>query len=332
VARSLGLDLQGEIDVGGGGKETVTGKFVKNSEFSVLGLQGFTQPLFLAVPFDELSKTCGHEFSGILGFDFLSPFVVEIDYVNKTITFHDRESYQYHGSGESIPITFDSHAHPQLKAQIAIDERGPMAELFVLDLGASGYLELNSPFVQKEHLPGKSRPAVPSMSARGIGGALAGSVGRVKELQIGTFRVSNPIALFSQDIKGANASSSAQGTIGAGIMSKFKVILDYADKRIILEPNSDFALPTEYDMSGLHFLGLGQDRTRFEIDQVAENSPGSQADIRQGDVLAAIDGKPASAYTVSELRRLFRQEKEYRLTIQRGDQRLEARLALHRRI
>ena len=43
---------------------------------------------------------------------------------------------------------------------------------------------------------------------------------------------------------------SDAGTIGAGILGRFRLILDYARRQAILEPDSHFAEPFPYDMSG----------------------------------------------------------------------------------
>jgi hypothetical protein len=90
TAKSLGLELGDQVPVGGGGKDTVMGNFLKNSQFSVTGLGNFAQPLFIAVPLEDLAKVSGHEFAGILGYDFISKFVIEIDYLKQAITLHDQ--------------------------------------------------------------------------------------------------------------------------------------------------------------------------------------------------------------------------------------------------
>lgn len=95
-------------------------RLLKNSSFRIVGFEGFSQPLFIAVHFDELSRASGREFAGILGFDFISQFLVEIDYLKKIITLHDKDAYQCHGSGEILPITFNPAGHPQVHAQASM--------------------------------------------------------------------------------------------------------------------------------------------------------------------------------------------------------------------
>jgi hypothetical protein len=108
IAKSLHLNLGDKIGVGGGGKKAVMGNMLTDSSFSLVELKSFSEPLFLALQFDDLAKTSGHEFAGVLGTAFICEFVVEIDYLSKTITLHDKMRYQYHGKDQNFPVTFNA--------------------------------------------------------------------------------------------------------------------------------------------------------------------------------------------------------------------------------
>ena len=53
-----------------------------------------------------LEKALGVLLGGILGYDFLSRFIVEIDYDAKIMTLHKPSAWQYTGHGFVVPITF----------------------------------------------------------------------------------------------------------------------------------------------------------------------------------------------------------------------------------
>ncbi len=331
IAKSLGLELADPVAVGGGGKDTIMGNLLKNSSFSVAGLEGFSQPLFIAVPFDKLARSSGHEFAGLLGFDFISQFVVEIDYPKKTITFHDKDAYQYRGSGEILPISFNPAGHPQVRAQVIDTGRAPLDGTFVVDLGSGSPLILNSPFVEAEHLLDSNRPTIP-WEGVSVGGGVSGSVGRLGGIKLGRFLLGEPVAIFTQASTGAFASQEAQGNIGAPVLERFKVILDYGRNRIILEPNSRFAEPFEYNRSGLYLASLGEDYKTFKVDAVAAHSPASEVGLKPGDTLTAIDGHAAADYTLSQLREMIQDAKECDLTVERRKERLQIRLKPRRLI
>ena len=326
VAKSLGLELGDQVSAGGGGKDAVLVRMLKSGSFSVVGLDGLTQPVSIAVPFEKLSKASGHEFSGILGFDFISQFVIEIDYQKRAITLHGKDSYEYQGQGEALPITFNAASHPQVLAQV-IDGDGPPVEgKFTLDLGSGAGLILNKPFVDARGFLESNRQTIQWIEGLSIGGGIPGLVGRVGGIKVGRYLISDPVTVFTQASSGVFATSDSGGNIGAGILEKFKIILDYGRNRIILEPNDKFAQPIEYNRSGLSIISSGTGYRSFEIDAVAEKSPASEAGLRTGDILNAIDGHPAAEYTLSQLRQLIQDAKVCELTIDRGNKQLKVKL------
>jgi Aspartyl protease len=332
IAKSLGLELGDPVPVGGGGKETVLGNFLRNSEFSIAGLESFSQPLFIAVPLDELAKASGHEFAGVLGFDFISKFVVEIDYLTQTITLHDNTAYQYRGDGERFKIIFNAAGHPEMRAQVIDGAGSPIDGTFVIDIGSGAALILNKPFVERERFLQSGRPTVHWLEGRGFGGSIEGSVGRITGLKLGRFLVNKPITVFSQASNGPFASADSQGNIGAAILEKFKVILDYKQNRVILEPNAQFNKPLEYNRSGLFLVASGQDYKTFTIDTIADHSPASEVGLYPGDILVAINTHPAADYSLSQLRLMFQNAKECDLTLERGGDHLHVQLKLRGQI
>jgi hypothetical protein len=329
IAKSLHLNLGDQVDVSGGGKKTVMGNMLNNSPFSLVGLKDFSQPLFLALPLNDLAKANGHEFSGILGTDFSSEFVVEIDYLSRTITLHDNMTYQYRGKGQSFPVTFNTAGWPEIQAAVIDGDRPAREDKFVLDIGNSAVpLILNRPFVESEHLLRPDRHTVPWLEGQGIGGGSDGSVGRIGGLQIGRFLIKNPVTVFSRAANGLFAATESQGNIGAMILEKFKVILDYKNNRVILEPNARFDEPTDYNRSGLILEAVGENYRTFRIKAVADDSPASEAGLRMGDTLVAVDGQPVSELNLSELRFKLQRAKACELLVERDGARREISLRL----
>jgi hypothetical protein len=328
IAKALGLKLGAPVDVGGGGKRVVMANMLSDSPFSLVGLKDFSQPLFLALPLDDLAKAEGREFAGILGTDFISEFVVEIDYLSKTITLHDKMTYQYRGKGQSFPVTFNAAGWPEIHAAVIDDDRPAMEGKFVLDIGNNGALILNRPFVESEHFVIPDRHTVPWLEGQGLGGGIDGSVGRVTGLQIGRFLIKNPVTVFSRAASGPFAATESQGNIGVEILEKFTIILDYKNSRVILEPNARFDEPTEYNRSGLILEAVGENYRTFRIKAVADDSPASEAGLRVGDTLIAIDGQQVSELSLSELRFRLQRAKKCVLLVERDGAHLRISLKL----
>lgn len=328
-AKELGLKLHGEIGMGGAGAARQTGAFVQGSTFTIPDFAGFSQPVSLALPVRKMAQGLGHDFDGIIGFDFIKEFVLELDYEARVIRLHDQDSFTYAGPGESIPIDLKSsrHAtgHPIMEAEVTANGGAPVKGKYVLDIGSSLALALYSPFVNEHRLLGGPRKTIKAFGA-GAGGEIKARLGRVSELKIGKFRIRNPVTLFSEDQEGAFADSSLAGNIGAQIASKFKIFLDYSHSRIIFEPNATFAEPFERASSGVRIHAEGPEHRTFRIKNVLEDSPASEAGLKQDDIISAIDGRPASELTLTKLNEMFERPVSYKLTVKRGEQELNVTL------
>jgi hypothetical protein len=325
-AKELGLKLEGQVQVGGAGAAISTGSRVQNSSFTIPGLKGFSQPVDLALPINRMAAKLGQDFDGIIGSDFIKQFVVEIDYQAKVIKLHDKSSFSYSGSGESIPMKLNLAGHPIIEGEVTPIGSESVKGKFVLDLGSGSALLLYTPFVVEHHLLSPAVKTIRALGVGGAGGAVTGQLGRVAEMKIGRFRISNPITMFSEDTQGALASSALLGNIGTQIASKFRIFLDYNHERIIFEPNSTFADSFDRAFSGLAVTAEGKDYRTFRISEVLENSPGSEVGLKKDDIISAIDSRPARQLTLTHLIGLFEQPIPYKLTVQRGGQTLQVTL------
>jgi C-terminal processing protease CtpA/Prc len=122
---------------------------------------------------------------------------------------------------------------------------------------------------------------------------------RAKELKFGNTAVRDLVIRLSLQKAGLTTSSTMAGLIGPGVLSQFDVTFDYARKRIILEKNSEYGRPDTWDRAG---MWLGQQSDHFHVVDVIAGSPAAQAGIKVGDLITAVNGKPASSYFLPELR------------------------------
>jgi C-terminal processing protease CtpA/Prc len=111
------------------------------------------------------------------------------------------------------------------------------------------------------------------------------------------------------------------------------VIFDYAHKRMILEPNAHFADRFDSDMSGIRLRAEGADLKQLRVLRLVQNSPAIEAGLREGDLISAIDGRPAAELSLAEISQMFKQEgRECVLGIIRGAEKKQVRLKLRRLI
>ena len=331
VARELGLKLEGQLRMGGAGSETLPGSFVREATWTLGGLDGFAQPVDLAIPLARLAGRFGHDFDGIIGSDFIQQFVVEVDYEMRILRLHDKDTFTYAGAGESIPIELNQQGFPYIEGEVTPMAGDPIKGKFVLDLGSGGSLVLMSPVVNEHHLLGAGMKTYRAIGVGGVGGASTGQIGRVRELRIGKFSVSNPLAMFSQDKAGPMAQTLI-GNIGQQIASKFRVFLDYSRNRIILEPSGTFSDKMDRAVAGVALTTDGKNHTTIRVTDVLENSPAAEAGVQKDDVIVKVDERSPTELTITKVLEMFEQTQPRKLTIKRGEQTLHLTLIPRRLI
>jgi hypothetical protein len=283
------------------------------------------------VPLDVPSSSIGRRYDGVLGYDLMSAFVVEVDYAAGRMSLYDPEKYEYAGKGHILPIRLQQNA-AYARMRLGVPGGEPIETEMMIDSGGPGMTVLAAPFVERHGLIAAARKLTPNLVEHpgvGVGGTNRRLVGRLPFLEIGPYRIERPLAGFSQAGSGAYARTDIAGTIGGSTLRRFKVIYDYKRQRVILEPNSHYADPPEaYDMSGLLLRARGSDLREFFVYKVIANSPASEAGIQEGDVFAAIDGKPLDGELSEVTRRLKQPGAKLSVSIERNGQRREFRLAL----
>jgi hypothetical protein len=317
-AESLGLKMQGQIEGRGAGEGSVDVSVIPGASFSLPGVELLDQTV-MAIPLSQIEPYEGRAIDGILGYDLISRFVVVIDYAARRMHLYEPSSYDYQGTGERVPIVLEDN-HPHVQAEVSVGKGTPVKGNFTIDTGARSALHLSKPFCDLHRFADLTRTIVGGFGA-GVGGETKQKIGRATTLRMGGVVLNDVITGFSEDEKGAMASTESQGNIGGDILRRFTVILDYSRHEMILEPNESFVSPFEYDMCGAFLRVAASDPETFEIHRLIDDSPARKAGLEEGDLIAGVDGRPASELTLEEVRQMFlREDREYRLDIRRGSE------------
>jgi hypothetical protein len=328
LARELGLQLNGNGRAQGAGG-TVESSRLNGITFSLPGVE-IKNLSVMAIPLDSIEASAGRSMDVIIGAELFHRYVVEVDYAAGFITLYEPQQFVYNGKGESLPLKF-FYNHPYVNAKVVIPGLEPIEGDFVIDAGSGYGITFHPSFFKTNRLL-EHVPKTIQTKARGVGGEFSVAVGRITSLELGRFKLDNPVTAFPQTA-GFIAKEGTAGNIGGLILRRFKVIFDYSRKRMILEPNKNFDDPFDFDMSG---LGLVSDSPQFKlikINRIMEASPAAEAGLKTEDVILEVDGRSASEYTLHKLREMFKKEgKQYRLKIKRGDETLQVQLKTRRLI
>ena len=329
TAERFGVKLGSSFVGRGAGAGTIAGAQLSGASVRLAG-SGLVQPVPSALDLSRLPPREGHRMDGILGYDFINRFVVAIDYAKQELRLYDARNFKYDGAGSSIPITF-SGGHPHVEAEVQLADGASLKGRMVVDVGAAGSLSLTKIFADENRLRDRVGPTIHRRAGGGVGGAVNADIGRIASLKLGSVEIARPVTSLAGDSAGVmTGNNDWVGNIGGDILRRFTVYLDYQHKRMILEPQAGAEEPFEADMSGLGLI-MNDSLTTASVEYLVPGMTASEAGLAVGDTLVTIDGQPANAAAIRELRKRFRRDGErIVLTVRRGGEVRSVTLVMRR--
>src|SRR5207237_5908796 len=161
------------------------------------------------------------------------------------------------------------------------------------------------PFVGEHGLASVS-PSIEGAIGTGLVGELHGTIVRLQQLELGHLRIASPTTGLGGESKGFLGRTDIDGVIGNAVFEGSRLIVDYARRRVIVEPRVAGGSLCDYDMSGLRLVARGPGLRRVLVDYVVPRSPSAEVGIRAGDELLLIDGRGVAEADLSAVRKILR--------------------------
>ena len=325
-AAALGLKARGKI-VSTGSAGQAEAQRVRNVTIQFPGFEVSRLTVY-TLPVDFFSAHFGIPISGVIGNDIIGRVVAEIDYEKKELGFYDVTSYRPEAGGQTFPVTLQDRL-PMIQTEFELANR-QFSGIFEIDTGSTGALQINTPFVRRHRLLSLAKRSKKERLG-GVGGTAEAVATRLESVTLGKYRLANSIGKLSLAKQGDYSSRRYDGLLGGQVFRRFKLIVDLPRRRITFQPNNSLNDPFEADMSGLELVADGDDLATYVIDDLEPATPATEAGIKGGETLLAIDGRLASQFSLEEIRRMFMYDgREYDLTLKRDAETIHVKLKLRR--
>jgi predicted aspartyl protease len=194
-----------------------------------LGIGGLTLHGLTVASMDitSLRAKSGEPWDVILGDEVFYETIVDLDFPHQRVAFHDPAGWQPPPGALMVPLARDGDDR---LVPLSLDG-GPPA-LFVLDTGFTGSLRIAPALARRQGL--LSGQVTLPVTIGAIGGDATGVIADVNHVALGGVGFTEVPALFSDTWPSASYTDRVGGLLGLGILSKFRVIVDWPQDRLYL--------------------------------------------------------------------------------------------------
>lgn len=224
LAADLGLKVSGSGSLQGAGTGRIPIEFIHDVNMALPGVESDGYDLSTA-DLQPLDAGDGGRVDGIIGYPFLSRFVITIDYAAKQLTLTLPEAFHPDNAAQALPIELRDK-WPFVKEELVLSGAVTVQDSFLIDSGSSDAVD--HPIVMT------MQSRVPSKSGVGLGAEVQGATARAISFRLGRYTVESPL------VSCCGGTDATSKLIGSEILRRFTVTFDYPSSRIFLTPNSYF--------------------------------------------------------------------------------------------
>jgi Aspartyl protease len=217
TAMNLGLKFSGTTTVRGAGEGAIPVKVIEDVSIDIPGLVTRGHRVHAT---DLGSVHWGGPLKGLLGYDFLERFVTIIDYPRAEMTVIEPSVFKYDGPGVALQLELQGRL-PFVKGTIEV-AGNVVEDLFLVDSGSQDAVD--HPLISKSDNTHSTHTGV------GLGKPAIGVFGNIDRFQLGPFQMRGLQGVASEVGLGSRL-------IGGQVLSRYKVIINYPRKELILETN-----------------------------------------------------------------------------------------------
>lgn len=231
--------------------------------------------------YDLLTSVYGEKIDGIIGYSFISRYILKVNYDSMQIAVYTKGTIKYPRGGflmkpilANIPITSAT-----VREENEIDAR------FYFDTGAGMCILLSSEFVE-DSVALRPKTKWYASQAEGLGGKAPMRQGVVKQVRVGPYKFRNVPAYIFEDEYNITSYPYLGGLIGNDLLRRFNLVINYEKRDIHLLPNSHFREQFDYSYTGLGMYYLDG---VIKIVDIMKGSPAEKAGFQPGDVVMAVE-------------------------------------------
>ena len=302
-----------------------------NNTISLKSLTAHNQEVQMVIDENfQISHMLGIPVHGLIGFNLFKDYIVKIDYSNEKITFYKSEHYKYRDRKNDIILPLHLvDGKPYVRTKIVTDDLQEVPVLLLVDTGASDALWLSKRSDIRIGLPEKH---IETFLGRGLNGDLYGIKGRIDAIWVGPLVLPRPIVAFpnSELVDQLISANDRNGTLGAEILRRFVVTLDYKNNRLTLRPTYKVNESFNYNMSGMEVVSPIPGLPIYTITDIRKDSPAYFAGLKENDQILSLNNNNMESLELNDIILLLqsKENKKIRIKVLRNGEEIKTSFEL----
>ncbi len=287
-----------------------------NNTMSINGLTASNQEVQMIIDENfQISHILGIPVHGLIGFNLFRDYIVSIDYIDEKLILYKPEYYKYRDRKKDIilPLNFDGNK-PYVNTNIIMEDSTKVPVKLLVDTGASDALWLSEKSDERIQYPENH---IETFIGRGLSGDLFGIKGRIEGIWVGPLILPQPIVAFptSELIDQLMTSNNRNGTIGAEILRRFYVTIDYRNSRLTLRPNHKLKDDFNYNMSGMEIVNPMPGLPVFTVTNIRQNSPAHLAGLQENDQILSLNNNRNTNMELNDINLLLQSKENKKIKV-----------------
>lgn len=301
----------------------------------------------------DFTPKLGVPVHGIIGFDVLKDFIVEINYSKRFLKFHNPYKFTYKDCSNCEVFNLEFYNNkPYMYAMVHNNSKNIPVKLLI-DTGGSDALWL---FEDAEKYLTSGNHYFDDFLGHGLNGSVYGKRSKIDGFSLKNFKLKDVNVAYpdAESISFNNMMEGRNGSVSGNILKRFNIIMDYSRAKITLKRNGNFRKPFSYNKSGivLEYGGYRLVKTEnknldvkrgsfgdqaapnyvatnnyeislkpaFSVVELRKDSPAERAGLLKGDIVLYINGKSTYNYSLQQITQFFHGEngKTIKLVVDRN--------------
>ena len=302
TANKLGLEANYKQDVSGAGG-TKSYDIILNQKYKLQNKIEINNTHLVLTDLTKLKERLERNFDGIIGYSLLKKYITKIDYENQKIFLYNKiENVDTEGY-KTINFEFENGIPiPQFDISITMRNGETYTDKILFDSGAGLTLLINTPFSEIHKLSEKAGKSLISKSENLHGESISEDIA-IQSMNLSGYELNDLVVSIAHDKNGASSYENYLGILGAEVISRFNIVLDYSSSTLYLKPNNSFSKSFEFPLSGIRLKKVDDN---VIVDRVEETSSAYKQGIRKGDELIYINKD--SSGNIKTFRKLLKKE------------------------